>query len=1037
MKKRILAIVLCLITAFCALPFTAAADTANVIEDSALLSYLIDEGWDSDANGAISAAELESVWFIDARNKGITSLEGLQYATMLFEIVASGNSISDISPIANLEFLYVVDLTNNNLSGTIDFAQTSWLMTENINLGYNEIESVKNATSLMSVRYLDLSYNKLSDITELIGFTALETLLINNNCYSLDPSDSDYGYFAQIQSENSGMGTYVYEPQLVGEIAEDFVLDITDENLLNALLENGVDVTGDGRISACELGNVYTRLDLSGCEISDISALEYAINAETIDLSGNAVESVSALSGLTKLKELDISDNRIESISELSALKNLTSFNAGGNRIEDISVVAGFTALTDLDLSRNNIEDVSALKNLTALKTLNLSDNFISSAQFASSFENLDLSYNVFTTVADLVSIKAGTLDITYNNLVASEISASDFADVTTLIYEQQTEYDGSYRDAVEFPDSALLNVLLGQKYINVDGDGVITKGELASFNGTLNLKDTEVTDITGLRYMKRLNTLRLDNTQVSDISEVAQMTRLEVFTAANSNISDLSALTQLEKLQYITVPRTKVTSIDVLSENKLYSLVSINLMGNGLTDVSALKNIPTLKIITLSSNSISDLSFLASITAPENLYFNDNEIENIDVIYDLSTLKELDVSFNWIDIPYDFPDAMHANNANLVKLIYDNQKRRIVADIIIDVTGSNFFTLEIDGYNDGLNHQEYKQVMQAGTAFTVTAVEDAGEFLYWKNANGVVLSYDKEYSFVVASALHLTAVYKQDYARGSYVSFFSNFGQELSRILYAKDSEPEDIEIPETPANDIGYTFVGWSLDGENPIADDQLGAEIVAALQNGYVRVTPIYVEDETLCTVTVVNGTGSGSYAPSTPVEVKANAPEEGYKFAYWVDGLGQILGYEDSYYFIVTGDITLTAVYIPDDEVVEKQALIAITDKAADAEAGTIRFVAVRDIPEEYTVVQNGILITNDESIGLDEDLFVIGVSGALMGTASSNTNQGTYFVTKTKVQSGETWYARGYVVYMDANGELVYLYSSIESMTLEG
>ena len=1037
MKKRILALALCFITVFCALPFAVAADTANVVEDSALLAYLIEEGYDIDNDGGISATEMEEVWFIEASGKGISSLEGLQYATNLLLLELNDNNISDISPLAGLD-IRAVELNYNNISGTIDFAQMGWAIADNINLGYNKIESVKNISELTSAVYLDLSYNKLSDITELLGFTTLETLRINDNCYSLDPSGDDYSYFEQIRSENSNLHTFVYQPQLVGSITEDFAISFNDSKLLEALLANGVDVTGDGKISACELGNVYSELDLSGYGIADITGLEYAINTPSINLSENKITSVNALAGLKQLRTLDISDNSIESIVALLNLVNLTSLNAGGNKLVSIGAVSNLTVLTSLDLSRNSITDVSALKDLTALKKLNLSDNFISSAQFASSFDSLDLSYNVFTTTADLVVIKANTLDITYNNLDASNISASDFADVTTVVYAQQTEYDGSYRDVVEFPDDVLLNILLEQEYINVDGDNVITKGELASFNGILNLKGTGVTDITGLRYMKRLNTLRLDNTAISDISEVAYMTRLEVFTAANSNISDITPLTQLEKLQYMTLPRTKVTSIDALKNNKLYSLISINLMGNGLTDVSALKNIPTLKIITLTSNTISDISFLSSITAPENLYFNDNEIENIDVIYDLTTLKELDVSYNWIDIPLDFPDAMHNNNSNLVKLVYDNQKRKAVADVIIKATGSdNFFTLEKDGYDYDIQNDYSEFGVVVGTKFTVVALEEDSEFLYWKNENGVIVSYDEEYSFVLVSAIRLTAVFKQTSSRGAYVSFFTAFSQELSRIFYSNDAVAEDIQIPLTDPYNAGYEFVGWSIDGKTAIAKEQLGAEIVAALPSGYVALTPIYVVSGSLCTVTVVNGTGGGSFATGTPVEVTANAPEDGYKFAYWVDDLDHIVGYDESYYFIVTGDITLTAVYVADDEEVEKQALITITDKSADAQEGTIKFVAVRDIPAEYTIVQTGILITNDASIGLDENAFVIGATGVLMGTAASNTNQGTYIIRKTKVQPGDTWYARGYVVYMDASGELIYIYSALESMTLEG
>lgn len=1033
MKKRILAFVLCFVMVFCAVPFTAVADTTNVIEDSALLDYLISEGYDLDDNGAISETEAADIMFVEVSGLGVSSLEGLQYATSMFWLDASKNNISDISPLENLE-LFIVDLSYNNISGTIDFAQLNWAFADNITLSHNDIESVLNADTLFFAMFLDLSYNKLSDATELLGLSSLETLLINNNCYSLNPADDDLGYFAQIESENEGMIEFVYAPQLVGEITEDFILDITDANLLNALVANGVDVTGDGKISACELGNVYTKLDLSNCGISDISALAYAVNVPALDLSANEIESVDALAGLAQLKELDISYNKISDIAPLSALTALTAFNAAGNSIEDISVVADFTALVNLDLSRNNISDVSALKLLENLKILNLSDNFISSAQFASSFENLDLSYNVFTTVADLVSVKAEKLDITYNNLVASAVSASDFAYVTVLNYEVQTEYEGSYRDVVEIPDAVLLEILLGQSYINTDSDDVITKGELAGFSGTLNLSGTGVTDITGLRYMKKLSTLRLDNTAVSDISEMSGMTRLAILTAANSNISTLAPITEIETLRVITVPNTRVSDISVLNTNKLYSLTSINLKGNGITDASALKNIPTLKTITLSENKLTSIDFISSLTAPESLYFNDNEIENVDVVYDLSTLTELDVSSNCIDIPADFETAMFANNANLVVLKYDNQKIKTYARVIIDVTGSNFFNLVIDGYDYEVPQEEYtNSEVPAGASFKVTAQPDAGEFLYWKNENGKIVSYDEEYSFIVASSVHLTAVFSQSYANRGYVTFLTAFDQELSRRLYSATTSPDKIEIPLNPeVND--YVFVGWSIDGKTAIAAESLGAEIVAALQNGNVTLTPVYTQVDVTYTVTVINGTGSGEYAPNINIAVTANAPAEGKKFAYWVDESGKTVSYKETYVFLVTGDTTLEAVYVDDDEYVGSDVLVAVTDITKDPEANAIHFVVTREVPEEYTVVQNGILLTKDASLGADEDAFVIGAEGAIKGTAAYNTNKGTYIATKGNVQSGETWYARGYLVYLDTNGELVYLYSAIESVT---
>lgn len=1032
MKKRILALALCVITLFCALPLTAMADATNVVEDSILLDYLISEGYDLDDNGAISASEMADVAYIDVSGLGVTSLEGLQYAPYIFWLDASKNNISDISPLEGLSELWVVDLSFNSISGTVDFAQLGWYYAENITLSHNVIESVQGIESLEWATFLDLSYNRLSDITELLGLTALETLLINNNCYSLNPSDADFGCFEQIASENANMFDYVYAPQLVGGITEDFILDITDAALLEALIANGVDVTVDGKISACELGNVYTKLNLSGYGIKDISALSFAVNTPAIDLGENEITSVNALAGLTQLEALDLSDNKLESIDALSAITSLTDLDLAGNKISDIGAIAGMTALVNLDLSRNDISDASALSALVNLKVLSLSDNFISAIELSASFDKIDLSYNIFTSVADLVKIKAGTFDITYNNLVASEISPADFADVSVLVYETQTEYDGSHRDVVYIPDTVLLEILLGQKFINTNGDSVITKGELAGYSDALDLSGTGVTDITGLRYMKRLDVFRLDNTAVSDISEMAYMTKLRIFTAANSSVDSIAPLKNLERLEYITVPNTSVSDISALQSNTLYALKSINLAGNGITDASALGNIPTLKTITLSSNKISDIGFIDSLTAPEYLYLDNNEIEDVDVIYNATTLVELDVSSNFIDIPADFRRAMYANNAKLVLLRYDNQQRRVLVDIVIDVAGDDFFELEINGeYMDLQN--DYRDTLDAGAVFVVRALPEEGEFLYWKIDTGKIVSYDEEYTFIASSKTRLTAVFRNRYSGGNYVSFYTDSNQELYTRFHSFSAgiqELPEFALPENP----GFEFIGWSIDGKTAIAQENLIAAITEALPNGDVNLYPLYVSLDDYHTVTVINGTGGGRYVGSSVINVTADEPAEGMKFAYWVDGDGQIVSYNTVYTLAVTRDVTLEAVYVDADEEIEAQAAIAITDKSSDPAAKTVTFVVTRDVPTKYTIVQTGIILTSDATIGEDEDAFVIDAAGTIKGTSASKENKGAYVVSKSRVEVGDTWYARGYVVYLDTNGELVYCYSAIDSIT---
>ena len=99
------------------------------------------------------------------------------------------------------------------------------------------------------------------------------------------------------------------------------VIDFKDENLKKALAE--WDADGDGDITQAELAKAKI-LDLGYCGISDISGLEYAINATDIILSGNSdLEDISPLYLLTNLRALIVGGCNITDITGIEYLTGL------------------------------------------------------------------------------------------------------------------------------------------------------------------------------------------------------------------------------------------------------------------------------------------------------------------------------------------------------------------------------------------------------------------------------------------------------------------------------------------------------------------------------------------------------------------------------------------------------------------------------------------------------------------------------------------------------------------------------------------
>lgn len=335
---------------------------------------------------------------------------------------------------------------------------------------------------------------------------------------------------------------------------------------------------------------------------------------------------------------------------------------------------------------------------------------------------------------------------------------------------------------------------------------------------------------------------------------------------------------------------------------------------------------------------------------------------------------------------------------------------------------------------NEETKSEDCQVQYSAGTEVTLIASNTDGTFLYWMDDAGMIVTKNPEYTFIVTSDTVLTSVYnKASVETNAIVEFKNDFGQVLSRAEYAVDTESGGIVIPDAPSKK-GYTFVKWSMSAD----------EIAAALTSGEtVRVMPQYVKMDEYYSVNlqdaqVISSTeaadADGNYRLSTNITVKAKSYEYD-KFSHWEDEQGNILGYCEEYYAIVTGNMTIKAVYVDVAETVEQKAAINITGTNAFVENGVnkISYTYTRNIPEELTMISHGLIVTSDETTGLDEDAFIIGGAGIKKVTANTTANMGTFTVNFKNPVVGNKYYARAYVVYIDKNGNQVTLYSDAKSI----
>ncbi|EDN9715168.1 LapB repeat-containing protein [Listeria monocytogenes] len=167
-------------------------------------------------------------------------------------------------------------------------------------------------------------------------------------------------------------------------------------------------------------------------------------------------------------------------------------------------------------------------------------------------------------------------------------------------------------QDIVNIPDPELkkqLNSLI--KDHSPDSD--ITEAQMASITYlALECYSTEITDLTGLEYLKNVQTLSLVGISASlePIKNLTTLKSINISKGVNlisDMIPELSALTNLDNL---TILDTKIDNATLPKISNLPNLTRLHLENNlGITKLSGLTSLPKLTDLTITFSKIDDFS--------------------------------------------------------------------------------------------------------------------------------------------------------------------------------------------------------------------------------------------------------------------------------------------------------------------------------------------------------------------------------------------------------------------------------------------
>ncbi len=162
-------------------------------------------------------------------------------------------------------------------------------------------------------------------------------------------------------------------------------------------------------------------------------------------------------------------------------------------------------------------------------------------------------------------------------------------------------------------------------------------KDDLAGLR-ELNLRNTQIADLSHLAGLKGLETLRLDNTPVADLTPLAGQTALRVLSVSDTPVADLTPISGLD-LRELDAGSTRVQDLGPLASVPL--LEWLWLAGAPVADIAPLAGLRFLRELTLSNTLVSDLTPLANLGLVK-LYLAETAVSDLTPIAGLISLREL-----------------------------------------------------------------------------------------------------------------------------------------------------------------------------------------------------------------------------------------------------------------------------------------------------------------------------------------------------------------------------------------------------------
>ncbi len=251
----------------------------------------------------LNADAMSKLIELNAKNRGISDLTGLEFAINLETLNISENPLTDILPISkctNLRRFIYWPAGNDEMR---DFSPLSNLTKLELlkirDSNFTDSSFLKRLTNLRELQFYRVD---VTDISVLANLTKLEVLTL-----------------------------------VIGVSDLSSLKNLTNLTSLNIIGGRGGRITNiEAFRNLTNLTNLELRFNRNNTHVSDISPLARMTKLERLMIFESNLTDISPLKNLTKLEILELHENNITDISSLASLNNLRILNLNHNNISDV-----------------------------------------------------------------------------------------------------------------------------------------------------------------------------------------------------------------------------------------------------------------------------------------------------------------------------------------------------------------------------------------------------------------------------------------------------------------------------------------------------------------------------------------------------------------------------------------------------------------------------------------------------------------------------------------------------------------------------